>query len=61
METLLKEINKLIEEKNLEIFCLKAENERLRKENAELKQDIEKYDNFLRERSFRWHITRQDE
>lgn len=43
METLLKEINKLIEEKNLEIFCLKAENERLRKENAELKQDIEKY------------------
>ena len=43
METLLKEINRLIEEKNLEIFCLKSENERLRKENAELQQDIEKY------------------
>lgn len=36
METLLKEINNIIEEKNLEIFLLKAENERL-------KTDIEKY------------------
>ena len=36
METLLKEINNIIEEKNLEIFLLKAENERL-------KNDIEKY------------------
>ena len=36
METLLKEINNIIEEKNLQIFLLKAENERL-------KNDIEKY------------------
>ena len=43
METLLKEINKLLESKNLDIFLLKAEKERLRKENAELKNDIEKY------------------
>ena len=43
METLLKEINKLIESKNLDIFVLKAENERLKEEIAELKKDIEKY------------------
>ena len=43
METLMKEINSIIESKNLEIFLLKTENERLKRENAELKQDIEKY------------------
>lgn len=51
METLLKEINKLLEGKNLEIYVLKAENERLKNANeemrmeiAELKKDIEKYE-----------------
>ena len=43
METLMKEINKLLEAKNLDIYLLQRENERLTKENAELKYDIEKY------------------
>ena len=43
METLMKELNNLIEAKNTEISILKWENEMLRKENAELKQDIDKY------------------
>ena len=43
METLLKEIDKLLEAKNLDISILRMENERLRKENTELKNDIEKY------------------
>lgn len=43
METLMKEINDIIEEKNLEIYLLKAENERLKQENEELKKDIEMY------------------
>jgi hypothetical protein len=43
METLLKEIDKLLSTKNLEIYCLRSENERLTKEIAELKNDIEKY------------------
>ena len=43
METLLKEIDKLLEAKNLEIYLLKAENERLCKENAKLIEDNEKY------------------
>ena len=51
METLLKEINKILEEKNTEIYLLKFDKERLEKENgemrmeiAELKKDIEKYE-----------------
>ena len=43
METLLKEINKLIEAKNDEIDILRWENERLKKDVADLKADIEKY------------------
>ena len=43
METLLKEINKLLEAKNLDIYILERDNERLKKEIAELKVDIEKY------------------
>lgn len=43
METLLKAINDILEEKNTDISILKWENEKLRKENAELKNDIEKY------------------
>ena len=34
MKTLFKEIDKLLEAKNLEIYLLKAENERLKAENA---------------------------
>lgn len=43
METLIKEINGILENKNKEINILKWENEMLKKENAELKQDVEKY------------------
>ena len=43
METLIKEIDKLLEEKNSRIDLLKWEVEYLKKENAELKTDIEKY------------------
>lgn len=43
METLMKELNKLLEAKNLDIYLLQSENKRLREENAGLKIDIEKY------------------
>lgn len=43
METLLKAINDLLEEKDTRISLLKWEVENLKKENAELKNDIEKY------------------
>lgn len=41
METLFRAINDILEEKNTDISLLKWENERLRKENEELKKDIE--------------------
>ena len=40
METLIKEIDKLIEKKNTEISVLKWEKEKLEKENAELKEKV---------------------
>ena len=43
METLLKAINDILESKNTDISLLKWENERLKKEIAELKVDIEKH------------------
>ena len=43
MEALMKAINEILEAKNTEISLLKWENERLHKQNAELKNDIEKY------------------
>lgn len=43
METLMKELNNLLEEKNMEIYLLKSKNERLTEEIKELKNDIEKY------------------
>ena len=43
METLMKEINNLFEEKNRRIDILEWQVEQLKKENAELKNDIEKY------------------
>ena len=43
MDTLMKELNKILEAKNLDIFLLRSENERLKKENTELRADIEKY------------------
>ena len=43
METLFKEIDKLIEAKNLDIYFLKAENERLKAEILELKYRIDEY------------------
>ena len=39
----MQEISKLLEDKNSQISVLKWDVERLTKENAELKQDIEKY------------------
>lgn len=44
METLMKEIDYILEQKNTEISCLKWEIERLKKENTELKVDIAKYE-----------------
>lgn len=43
METLMKAINEILEQKDTEIMCLKWENEHLKQEIAELKNDIEKY------------------
>lgn len=43
MESLLKAINDILKEKDESISLLKWENERLKEENAMLKQDIEKY------------------
>lgn len=43
MEALFKEISKVLEAKDLDIYCLKSENKRLRAEIEELKVDIEKY------------------
>ena len=43
MEALFKAINDILVLKNEEITLLKWENERLKKENVELKYDIEKY------------------
>ena len=43
METLLKEINELLARKNDQIEVLKWELELLKRENTELKNDIEKY------------------
>ena len=43
MEALMKAINDILEAKDTDISILKWEVERLKKENAELKIDIEKY------------------
>ena len=43
METLMKAINDLLEKKDTEISLLQWEIETLKKANAELKKDIEKY------------------
>jgi FtsZ-binding cell division protein ZapB len=43
METLMKEINALLEDKNTTISLLQWEVEKLKKEIADLKNDIEKY------------------
>ena len=41
METLMQEINDLLEKKNTEISLLKWENEKFKKENAELRRELE--------------------
>ena len=41
METLLQELDKLLRSKNLDIQLLKSDNDRLKKENEELRQYIE--------------------
>lgn len=43
METLMKAIDEILKAKETEIMLLKWEKERLEEENAELKNDIEKY------------------
>ena len=43
METLMKELDRLFESKNLDIFLLKSENNRLKEKIKELEKDIEKY------------------
>ena len=43
MEALLKALNEILENKNTTISLLKWKVESLEKENAELKNDIEKY------------------
>lgn len=43
METLMKEINALLEDKNTTITLLQWEVEKLKKELAEAKNDLEKY------------------
>ena len=43
MEALFREINDILKSKNAKIAILEWENEKLRKEIAELKNDIEKY------------------
>ena len=44
METLMKEINDLLKSKNATIDILQWENEKLKKENAELKDELERYE-----------------
>lgn len=43
MKTLFQELNNLLEEKNTKIVILEWEVSQLKKENEELKNDIEKY------------------
>lgn len=43
MKTLLQELDNILADKNGKIAILEWENEKLKKENAELKNDIEKY------------------
>ena len=44
METLMRAIDKILKDKNTELDLLRWENERLRGEIKELKNDIEKYE-----------------
>jgi hypothetical protein len=43
MEALMKALDEILADRDSRISMLKWENERLRKENADLKNDIEKY------------------
>lgn len=43
MKTLMQELNNLLEEKNTKITLLEWEVSQLKKENAELRNDVEKY------------------